>query len=108
MPGRRVDVVGNLIVAVADCRCPCGFEHQDRRAGGSVRLVLRAPRDGKDRTPRKPDRAFPGWLPQGDAQLEVVARHSGVGTTANLRALMRRGTGLAPSQYRRRFGLGAV
>ncbi|GGM23384.1 AraC family transcriptional regulator [Micromonospora sonchi] len=44
----------------------------------------------------------------GEARLEVVARHSGLGTTANLRTLMRRETGLAPSQYRRRFGLGAV
>lgn len=47
-------------------------------------------------------------IEQGESRFEVVAWHSGVGTTANLRALMRRETGLAPSQYRRRFGLGAV
>ncbi|MDQ0939516.1 AraC-like DNA-binding protein [Streptomyces sp. V1I1] len=37
----------------------------------------------------------------------MVARRSGLGTTANLRALMRRETGLTPSAYRRRFGPGA-
>lgn len=47
-------------------------------------------------------------IEQGESRLEVVARNSGVGTTANLRTLMRRETGLAPSQYRRRFSLGAV
>jgi AraC family transcriptional regulator, transcriptional activator FtrA len=32
-----------------------------------------------------------------------VAHRSGLGTTANLRAQMRRRTGLSPSQYRSRF-----
>ncbi len=39
----------------------------------------------------------------GESRFEVVARRSGLGTAANLRALMRRVTGLAPSAYRRRF-----
>ncbi|WP_239153184.1 GlxA family transcriptional regulator [Virgisporangium aliadipatigenens] len=39
----------------------------------------------------------------GEARLEVVARRSGLGTATNLRALMRRETGLSPSEYRRRF-----
>ncbi|MFS8099167.1 helix-turn-helix domain-containing protein [Lentzea alba] len=40
----------------------------------------------------------------GETRLDVVARRTGLGTTANLRALMRRETGLNPSAYRRRFG----
>ncbi|MCP2244454.1 helix-turn-helix domain-containing protein [Lentzea aerocolonigenes] len=40
----------------------------------------------------------------GETRLDVVARRTGLGTTANLRALMRRETGLTPSAYRRRFG----
>ncbi|MFC3893901.1 helix-turn-helix domain-containing protein [Lentzea rhizosphaerae] len=40
----------------------------------------------------------------GENRLDVVARRTGLGTTANLRALMRRETGLTPSAYRRRFG----
>ncbi|GAA3141659.1 helix-turn-helix domain-containing protein [Planomonospora alba] len=40
----------------------------------------------------------------GETRLEVVARRSGLGTAANLRAVMRRGTGLTPLAYRRRFG----
>jgi AraC-like DNA-binding protein len=43
-------------------------------------------------------------IERGESRLEVVARHSGLGTTANLRALMRRETGLTPLEYRRRFG----
>jgi transcriptional regulator GlxA family with amidase domain len=39
----------------------------------------------------------------GEQRLDVVARRTGLGTTANLRALMRRETGLTPSAYRRRF-----
>ncbi|MGW0434725.1 helix-turn-helix domain-containing protein [Micromonospora sp. NPDC003197] len=47
-------------------------------------------------------------IERGEARFEVVARRSGIGTAANLRALMRRETGLSPSQYRRRFGPGTV
>ncbi|MEU1372067.1 helix-turn-helix domain-containing protein [Streptomyces triculaminicus] len=43
-------------------------------------------------------------IERGESRLEVVARHSGLGTAATLRALMRRETGLTPSAYRRRFG----
>ncbi|GGQ18712.1 GlxA family transcriptional regulator [Streptomyces roseolilacinus] len=43
-------------------------------------------------------------IERGEARFEVVARRSGLGTAANLRTLMRRETGLAPSAYRRRFG----
>lgn len=40
----------------------------------------------------------------GESRLDVVARRTGLGTAANLRAVMRRETGLTPSDYRRRFG----
>ena len=40
----------------------------------------------------------------GESRLDVVARRTGLGTAANLRSLMRRETGLTPSDYRRRFG----
>ncbi|MFI6102178.1 GlxA family transcriptional regulator [Lentzea sp. NPDC051213] len=40
----------------------------------------------------------------GETRFDVVARRTGLGTAANLRALMRRETGLNPSDYRRRFG----
>ncbi|MER5392820.1 helix-turn-helix domain-containing protein [Saccharopolyspora sp. NPDC002686] len=43
-------------------------------------------------------------IEQGESRFEIVARCSGLGTVANLRTLMRRATGLAPSQYRKRFG----
>lgn len=43
-------------------------------------------------------------IERGETRLSAVARRSGLGTTANLRALLRRETGLTPSQYRRRFG----
>ncbi|WP_030200085.1 GlxA family transcriptional regulator [Streptomyces sp. NRRL S-87] len=46
-------------------------------------------------------------IERGESRLEVVARRSGLGTAANLRALMRRETGLTPSAYRARFGPGA-
>jgi AraC family transcriptional activator FtrA len=36
--------------------------------------------------------------------LDTVARHAGLGTTANLRQKVRRHTGLSPSEYRNRFG----
>src|SRR6185437_9440758 len=42
-------------------------------------------------------------IEQGAAPLDLVAHRSGLGTTANLRAQMRRRTGLSPSQYRARF-----
>ncbi|KJS60997.1 GlxA family transcriptional regulator [Streptomyces rubellomurinus] len=43
-------------------------------------------------------------IERGESRFEVVARLSGLGTAANLRALMRRGTGITPSAYKRRFG----
>ncbi|QHC20194.1 GlxA family transcriptional regulator [Streptomyces sp. GS7] len=43
-------------------------------------------------------------IERGEPRLDVVARKCGLGTAANLRALMRRETGLTPSAYRRRFG----
>ncbi|GAB3498951.1 GlxA family transcriptional regulator [Amycolatopsis cihanbeyliensis] len=43
-------------------------------------------------------------IERGDLQLDRVAGASGFGTTANLRAQLRRHTGLAPADYRRRFG----
>jgi len=42
-------------------------------------------------------------IEQGDLGLDAVAHRSGLGTAANLRALMKRHTGLSPSQYRSRF-----
>ncbi|MFC8718208.1 GlxA family transcriptional regulator [Kitasatospora sp. NPDC057198] len=45
-------------------------------------------------------------IEQGESRLAVVARLSGLGTATNLRALMRRETGVTPSAYRRRFGPG--
>ncbi|MET9731887.1 helix-turn-helix domain-containing protein [Streptomyces sp. NPDC006458] len=43
-------------------------------------------------------------IERGEDRLDVVARESGLGTAANLRVHVRRGTGLSPSAYRRRFG----
>lgn len=43
-------------------------------------------------------------LEAGDSNLYVIARRSGLGTTANLRALMLRSTGINPTDYRRRYG----
>ncbi|MFF7995016.1 GlxA family transcriptional regulator [Kitasatospora xanthocidica] len=43
-------------------------------------------------------------IERGENRMEAVARHSGLGTAANLRALMRRTTGITPTAYRRRFG----
>ncbi|GAA0231241.1 helix-turn-helix domain-containing protein [Actinomadura nitritigenes] len=45
-------------------------------------------------------------IERGESRFERVARHSGLGTAANLRALMRRKIGLTPLEYRRRFGPG--
>ncbi|TMR41555.1 helix-turn-helix domain-containing protein [Actinomadura geliboluensis] len=42
-------------------------------------------------------------IERGEARLDAVARASGLGTPANLRAQLRRRTGLSPSAYRRRF-----
>jgi AraC family transcriptional regulator, transcriptional activator FtrA len=42
-------------------------------------------------------------IEQGASPLDLVAHRSGLGTTANLRAQMRRRTGLSPSRYRARF-----
>jgi transcriptional regulator GlxA family with amidase domain len=46
-------------------------------------------------------------IERGEERLEVVAARSGLGTAANLRARLRRETGLSPSAYRRRFGAAA-
>ncbi|MEU9116045.1 helix-turn-helix domain-containing protein [Streptomyces sp. NPDC048483] len=46
-------------------------------------------------------------IERGEQRLDMVARRSGLGTAANLRAHLRRETGLSPSSYRRRFGVGA-
>ncbi len=43
-------------------------------------------------------------IERGEQRLERVATASGLGTAANLRAQLRRHTGLSPSAYRRRFG----
>lgn len=43
-------------------------------------------------------------IERGETRLDVVARRAGLGTATNLRALMRRETGLTPTDYRRRFG----
>lgn len=45
-------------------------------------------------------------IERGEERLDVVAARSGLGTAANLRARLRRVTGLSPSAYRRRFGPG--
>jgi AraC family transcriptional regulator, transcriptional activator FtrA len=43
-------------------------------------------------------------IERGEQRLDRVAEVSGLGTAANLRAQLRRHTGLSPSAYRRRFG----
>ncbi|MGW8063918.1 GlxA family transcriptional regulator [Streptomyces ziwulingensis] len=43
-------------------------------------------------------------IERGETRFEVVARRSGLGTAAHLRALMRRELGVTPSTYQRRFG----
>lgn len=43
-------------------------------------------------------------IERGEQRLDRVASASGFGTAANLRAQLRRHTGLSPSAYRRRFG----
>ena len=43
-------------------------------------------------------------LENGEARLDVVARRSGLGTATNLRTLLRRETGMTPTDYRSRFG----
>ncbi|MEU9474429.1 helix-turn-helix domain-containing protein [Streptomyces sp. NPDC048191] len=43
-------------------------------------------------------------IERGEERLDVVADRCGLGTAANLRARLRRETGLSPSAYRRRFG----
>lgn len=42
-------------------------------------------------------------IERGEDRLDVVARTSGLGTATNLRAQIRRRTGLTPVEYRRRF-----
>jgi len=44
-------------------------------------------------------------LERDDSSVETVAHRSGLGTAANLRTLIRRETGLTPTEYRRRFGV---
>ncbi|MFF5971299.1 helix-turn-helix domain-containing protein [Streptomyces sp. NPDC012769] len=43
-------------------------------------------------------------IERGESRFDVVARHSGLGTAAHLRMLMRREIGITPSEYRHRFG----
>ncbi|MGW4285595.1 GlxA family transcriptional regulator [Streptomyces sp. NPDC004673] len=43
-------------------------------------------------------------IERGETRLDVVAARCGLGTAANLRARLRRETGLSPSDYRKRFG----
>ncbi|MDT8911765.1 helix-turn-helix domain-containing protein [Amycolatopsis sp. PS_44_ISF1] len=43
-------------------------------------------------------------IERGEPRLDHIASASGFGTAANLRAQLRRHTGLSPSEYRRRFG----
>lgn len=45
-------------------------------------------------------------IERGEERLDMVAARSGLGSAANLRARLRRETGLSPSAYRRRFGPG--
>ncbi|MCT2591997.1 helix-turn-helix domain-containing protein [Streptomyces sp. N2-109] len=47
-------------------------------------------------------------IERGEQRLEVVARASGLGSPSNLRAQLRRRTGLSPTAYRRQFGPGTV
>ncbi|SHN48250.1 GlxA family transcriptional regulator [Cryptosporangium aurantiacum] len=42
-------------------------------------------------------------LERSESGIDVVARRAGLGTAANLRSLLRRETGLSPTEYRRRF-----
>ncbi|WP_434599220.1 helix-turn-helix domain-containing protein [Streptomyces sp. A5-4] len=46
-------------------------------------------------------------MERGELGTEAVARASGLGTAANLRAQLRRRTGLTPSAYRERFAAGS-
>ena len=43
-------------------------------------------------------------LERGEQRIDAVARGSGLGTATNLRLVIKRATGLTPSEYRRRFG----
>lgn len=47
-------------------------------------------------------------LERGEVRLDTIARNCGLGTAANLRIQLKRGTGLTPSEYRRRFALTSV
>jgi AraC family transcriptional activator FtrA len=47
-------------------------------------------------------------IEHGEPRLDMVARLSGLGTASNLRAQLRRRTGLSPTAYRQRFGPAAV
>lgn len=44
-------------------------------------------------------------IERGELRLDMVARASGLGTASNLRAQLRKRTGLTPTAYRRRFSL---
>ncbi|MBW4719279.1 helix-turn-helix domain-containing protein [Saccharothrix obliqua] len=44
-------------------------------------------------------------IERGETRLDVVARRSGLGSPSNLRAQLRRRTGLSPTDYRKRFGV---
>ncbi|MFZ3595642.1 helix-turn-helix domain-containing protein [Streptomyces sp. BH104] len=43
-------------------------------------------------------------IERGEERIDVVAARSGLGSAANLRAHLKRATGLSPSAYRKRFG----
>nr|WP_306323834.1 helix-turn-helix domain-containing protein [Streptomyces sp. CC224E] len=43
-------------------------------------------------------------IERGEQRIDVVAARSGLGSAANLRARLKRATGLSPSAYRKRFG----
>ncbi|MEV6495192.1 thiol reductant ABC exporter subunit CydC, partial [Actinoplanes sp. NPDC051633] len=53
VPRRRVHMIGDLVVPVADGERAGGLEHQDGRAGRGDRLVLGAPRYDEDAAARQ-------------------------------------------------------
>jgi AraC family transcriptional activator FtrA len=79
-----------------------------RRAGTSVSSLHRRFRRELGTTPlawlTAQRTALACRLLEGDdAGVDAVARRSGLGSAANLRAVLRRNVGLSPSEYRRRF-----
>jgi AraC family transcriptional regulator, transcriptional activator FtrA len=47
-------------------------------------------------------------IEMGGSGMDAIARRAGLGTAANLRALLRRHVGLSPSEYRKRFGVPTI